>query len=216
MVNTCSEIKHQLGILRRRDQRFARAIKSAGMPGVRTMRPGLATLIRIVTDQQVSVAAAAAIWTKLISAAGGAVTPRRLLALGETGLRHAGLSGQKARYSLGLAEGCISRRLNFSSLGRATDEDVRKTLMSFKGIGLWSADIYLMFAMGRPDIWPVGDLGLQISVKLLHNLKTKPSPKELEKTAEPWRPYRSSAALLLWHYYSTEQAKAKLSKIRQK
>lgn len=215
-MQTYSEIKHQLGILRSRDQQLARAIKSAGIPDVRPMKPGLATLIRIIIDQQVSVATGAAIWRKLTAAAGGAVTARRLIEMGEAGLRNAGLSGQKARYALGLAEGYISRRLNFSSLGRATDEDIRDTLMSFKGIGPWSADIYLMFAMGRPDIWPAGDLGLQISLKLLNNLKTRPSPKELTNIAEPWRPYRSSAALLLWHYYSIEQEKVKFSKIRHK
>ncbi len=131
------------------------------------MKPGFATLIRIIVDQQVSVAAGAAIWAKLSRAAGGSVTAPRVLALSEPGLRAAGLSGQKARYALGIAEGVASRRLNFSALGRASDEDVRVTITSFKGIGLWTADIYLMFGMGRPDIWPVGDLALQIGAQLL-------------------------------------------------
>ncbi len=210
-MNTDAEIKRQLGILRRRDENVARALKSAGMPGARVMKPGFATLIRIIVDQQVSVAAGAAIWAKLSRAAGGSVTAPRLLALGETGLRAAGLSGQKARYALGLAEGVAARRLNFASLGRARDEDVRETLIAYKGIGLWTADIYLMFGMGRPDIWPVGDLALQIGAQLLHGLKAKPTPKEMELIAEPWRPYRSSASILLWRYYAAEREKAKMA-----
>ncbi len=201
------ELKHHLGILRRRDGHLSRAIKTAGLPGTRAMRPGFATLIRIIVDQQVSVAAGAAIWARLKRTAGGAVTAPRLLALGETGLRGAGFSGQKARYSLGLAEATTSRQLNLSALARANDDEVRETLISFKGIGMWTADIYLMFGMGRPDIWPVGDLGLQIGVQILHGLSARPTPKELEAASEPWRPYRSSAALLLWHYYSSTRSK---------
>jgi DNA-3-methyladenine glycosylase II len=206
-VKTDEDLKRQLNLLRRRDKRLAQAIKSAGVPGARMMKPGFATLIRIIVDQQVSVAAGAAIWAKLRRAAGGAITAPRLLALGETGLRAAGLSGQKARYALGLAEAVAARQLNLAALSRASDEEVRKTLISFKGIGIWSADIYLMFGLGRPDIWPVGDLGLQIGVQFLHDLGEKPSHQDMERFAEPWRPYRSSAAIFIWHYYGAERAK---------
>ena len=177
------------------------------MPGTRLMKPGFATLIRIIVDQQVSVAAGAAIWAKLKRAAGGAVTAPHLLSLGEAGLRAAGMSGQKARYSLGLAEATTSRQLNLSALARANDDEVRETLISFKGIGMWTADVYLMFGMGRPDIWPIGDLGLQNAVQILHGLQNRPAPKELKLVAEPWRPYRSSAAFLLWHYYESGRVK---------
>lgn len=211
-MKTDEELKRQLNLLRRRDKRLSQAIKAAGMPGARMMKPGFATLIRIIVDQQVSVAAGAAIWAKLRRAAGGPVSARRLLDLGEPGLRAAGLSGQKARYALGIAEGVAARQLNLSALSRAKDEEIRETLISYKGIGIWSADIYLMFGLGRPDIWPVGDLGLQIGAQWLHGLKAKPTEKEMEALAEPWRPYRSSASIFLWHYYGTEREIRKAAK----
>jgi len=213
-MKTDEELKRQLGLLRRRDKRLSQAIKSTGIPGARMMKPGFATLIRIIVDQQVSVAAGAAIWAKLRRAAGGAVSAQRLLNLGEPGLRAAGLSGQKARYTLGLAEAVAARQLNLSALSRASDAEIRETLVSFKGIGMWSADIYLMFGLGRPDIWPVGDLGLQVGAQWLHGLAAKPTKKEMERLAEPWHPYRSSASIFLWHYYGVERESRKAAKSR--
>ena len=211
-MKTDEEVRRQLGILRRRDKRLSKAITSTGMPGARMMKPGFATLIRIIVDQQVSVAAGAAIWAKLRRAAGGQISAQRLLDLDEPGLRSAGLSGQKTKYALGLAEAVARRELNLSALSRASDEDVRDTLIAFKGIGIWSADIYLMFGLGRPDIWPVGDLGLQIGAQWLRGLKDKPTEKQMESIAEPWRPYRSSAAIFLWHYYGSERERRKTAK----
>jgi DNA-3-methyladenine glycosylase II len=207
VVETAEEIKRQLGTLRRRDPRISHAIKAVGFPGPRMMSPGFATLTRIIIDQQVSTAAGAAIWAKLRKAAGN-ITPARLLALGERGLRSCGLSSQKARYTLGIADATAARTLNFAALSKADDAAVREALMAFKGVGVWTADIYLMFGMGRPDIWPVGDLGLQNAVQLLHGLKVRPTPKAMEEIAEPWRPYRTSAAILLWRYYGASRPKA--------
>ncbi len=211
-MKTDEEVRRQLNVLRRRDKRLSKAITAAGMPGARMMKPGFATLIRIIVDQQVSVAAGAAIWAKLRHAAGGQISAQRLLSLGETGLRAAGLSGQKTTYALGLSEAVAGRQLNLSALSRASDQDVRETLVAFKGIGTWSADIYLMFGLGRPDIWPVGDLGLQIGAQWLRGLKGRPSEKKMEALAEPWRPYRSSAAIFLWHYYGVERERRKTAK----
>ncbi len=208
-MKTEAELKRHLGLLRRRDKDFARAIKLAGIPGTRLMKPGFETLIRIIVDQQVSVAAGAAIWAKLRRAAGGTVTAPRILALGEKGVRAAGMSGQKTAYTLGLAEATSSRRLNFAALARAGDDEVRETLIAHKGVGAWTADIYLMFGMGRPDIWPVGDLGLQYGVQMLRGLKDRPTPKDMESIAESWRPYRSSAAVFLWHFYEGDRARAR-------
>lgn len=196
------ELDRHLGILRRRDKHIAGAIKLAGLPDARGGTPGFATLIRIIVDQQVSVAAGAAIWAKLKRAAGGRVTAAGLLRLGEDGLRSNGLSGQKARYALGLADATDAGRLNFRRLARADDAEVRETLTAFKGVGDWTADIYLLFGMGRPDVWPVGDLAIQHAVRMLHGLKGLPVAKDLEAVGAPWRPYRSSAALLLWHYFA--------------
>ena len=197
-----SELHRHLAILRRRDKRIAEAIKLAGLPAARGLEPGFASLIHIIVDQQVSTAAGAAIWAKVRKAAGGRVTPRALLGLGEKGLRANGMSGPKARYALGLSEAAVGGQLNFRSLARASDDAVRATLTSFKGIGDWTADIYLLFGMGRPDIWPVGDLAIQHAVRLLHELDAKPAPDVCEAIGAPWRPYRSSAAIFLWHYFA--------------
>jgi DNA-3-methyladenine glycosylase II len=196
------ELHRHLGILRRRDKRIAGAIKLAGLPRARGLEPGFATLIHIIVDQQVSTAAGAAIWAKLKKAAGGKVTPRSVLALGEKGLRANGMSGPKTRYALGLAEAAAAKKLNFRALERAGDDEVRATLTEFKGIGKWTADIYLLFGMGRPDVWPVGDLAIQHAVRMLHELDDKPEQDVCEALGAPWRPYRSSAAIFLWHYFA--------------
>ena len=212
MVGNPEVIKKHLGILRRRDKHLSRAIKHAGVPAPRVVGPGFATLIRIIGDQQVSTAAGAAIWAKLERNAGGTVTAKTLLKMGEAGLRASGFSGQKTRYALGLAEAVAAGTLDFEALEKAADDVVRATLTAFKGIGSWTADIYLMFGMGRPDVWPVGDLALQLAVQILHGLKEKPTQKHLESMGESWRPYRSSASLLLWRYYGATRVAAKASK----
>ena len=209
MIDSVETIKKHLAVLRRRDKRFSEAIKTVGMPGPRMRTPGFGTLIRIIIDQQVSTAAGAAIWAKLKTACAGSVTPKRVAALGEQGLRAVGCSGQKARYVMGVAEATAARTLHFGKLHKAEDLVVRDALMTFKGIGAWTADIYLMFGMGRPDVWPAGDLALQVGVQMLHGLKKRPTPQQLERIAEAWRPYRSSAAVLIWHYYTTHRAKKK-------
>ena len=196
------ELHRPLGILRRRDKHIAGAIKLAGLPDARGMTPGFATLIHIIVDQQVSTAAGAAIWAKLKKAAGGRVTPRSLLDLGDKGLRANGMSGPKARYALGLAEAVERGELNLRTLARAGDDEVRATLTAFKGVGNWTADIYLMFGMGRPDVWPVGDLAIQHAVRIMHALDERPAIDALEAVGAPWRPYRTSAAIFLWHYFA--------------
>jgi DNA-3-methyladenine glycosylase II len=200
-VTPTAHIRRHLGILRRRDARIAAAIAAAGLPGPRRMDPGFATLIRIIVDQQVSVAAGASIWARLQAAARTEVTPSRLLELGEAGLRACGFSGQKARYALGAAEATRAGALDFDAHHAMDDAAVRTALIALKGIGPWTADIYLMFGLGRPDVWPVGDLGLQNAARALLTLRTRPTPQRLARIGEDWRPYRSSAALLLWHYW---------------
>jgi DNA-3-methyladenine glycosylase II len=209
MVKDPEEIKRHLGLLRRRDKRISHAIKFAGLPEPRVIGPGFATLIRIIGDQQVSTAAGAAIYAKLKRNAGGRITAARLLALGESGLRASGFSGQKTRYALGLAEAVDAGTLNLKALERADDDTVRATLTAFKGIGDWTADIYLMFGMGRHDVWPVGDLALQLAVQHLHELEAKPTAKELLTIGETWKPYRSSVSLLLWRYYGATRSQPK-------
>lgn len=206
MVKTAEEIKQHLSVLKRRDKRIGQAIAFAGLPEPRVIGAGFATLIRTIGTQQVSTAAGAAIWAKLKRNAGGRVTAPGLLKLGESGLRESGFSGQKARYALGLAEAVATRSLNLKALERAGDDEARATLTAFKGVGTWTADIYLMFGMGRPDVWPVGDLALQVAAQILHCLEAKPSAKDLMALGESWRPYRSSVSLLLWRYYGAHMA----------
>lgn len=179
---------------------MARALTFAGAPPPRLRKPGFATLLRIIVDQQVSVQAGAAIWKKL-QAGLGTVNVKRVRACDEDTLRGYGLSRGKARYARGLADAIADRSLNLKALAGHDDGDVRAQLIEIKGIGRWTAEIYLMFALGRGDIWPAGDLALAVAAQRLLGLDERPSPVELDQIAEAWRPYRTSAAVLLWHYY---------------
>jgi DNA-3-methyladenine glycosylase II len=116
-------------------------------------------------------------------------------------LRGCGQSGQKARYILGVADAILENRLDLGALETADDNTVRKVLTALKGVGNWTADIYMLFAMGRADVWPAADLALQHGIRLLHGRRVKPNLKAMIELAEAWRPYRSGAAVLLWHYY---------------
>ncbi|MDX2222790.1 MAG: DNA-3-methyladenine glycosylase 2 family protein [Rhodospirillaceae bacterium] len=206
-MSSTATVHRHLRILKRRDPHIARGTAEAGLPRARRWEPGYGTLVRIIIDQQVSTAAGRAIWAKLERAAGGAVTSAAVAALTEPALRAAGLSSQKARYIQGLTDAVETGTLDLAAVNRADDDTVRERLTALKGIGPWSADIYLMFGLGRPDIWPVGDLGLQHGARLLLNLRTRPNPKRLDRLGESWRPYRSSAALFLWHYYGFRTAR---------
>lgn len=206
-----------LAILSRRDPHIRRVIKEHGLPGSRRTAPGFATIARIIGDQQVSTAAGKAIFAKLEAACRGEVTPERVHALGEPGLRGCGQSGQKARYILGVADAIVENRLDLAALETADDETVRKALTALKGVGNWTADIYMLFAMGRADVWPAADLALQHGIRMLHGRRVKPNLKAMIELAEMWRPYRSGAAVLLWHYYGalrhkTAKVTAKASK----
>ena len=209
MTKSPYDLKTDLEQLARKSPHIARALKTAGHPAPRTMRPGFDTLIRIIAGQQVSTAAAAGIWAKLTANCTGAVTPQALIALGESGLRASGFSGQKTRYALGLAEAAASGALDFDRLHGSEDAIVRETLTAHKGVGNWTADIYLLFGMGRGDVWPAADLGLQAGIQFLHGMKKRPTAKDIEKIAEAWRPHRSSAAVLMWHYYGHQRSQEK-------
>ncbi len=176
------------------------AMQAFGRPKSRKRDPGFATLVRIIIDQQVSVQAGAAIWGRLDTLL-GTVSPENVLAVGVDGLRTAGLSGAKARYVTGIAQSIVDGKIDLERLGRCREDTVRRELMALKGIGLWTADIYLMFAIGRPDILPIGDIALQAAAGNLLGLKERPTPTELSEIGERWRPYRTVASVMLWHYY---------------
>ncbi len=182
------------------DERMSRAIRAAGRPEMRNREPGFATLARTIVDQQVSVQAGAAIWSKLEDGIGG-VTADAVLSAPENTLRQCGLSAAKVRYMRCLADAIGSGELDLESLERADDDEARARLTAITGIGRWTADIYLMFALGRLDVWPSGDLALAVAAQHLEGFEQRPTPKQLEEMGERWRPWRTVAALVLWHYY---------------
>ena len=128
-------------------------------------------------------------------------TPARFIDLGDGYLRSLGVTRQKSAYLLHLSESIVSGELSFTKFSRMSDDDARITLTRIKGIGLWSADVYLLMAMRRADIWPAGDLALAVAMQELTGLEKRPGPVELEQLAEKWRPHRAVAARMLWQHY---------------
>jgi DNA-3-methyladenine glycosylase II len=186
--------------LARRDKDLANILKQYGPPPLWARKPGFATLVQIILEQQVSLSSAAAVFARLNDSV-IPFRPSQMLLLGDTHLRSVGLTRQKTAYCLHLSELLNDGRLNLSQLRRLSDEDAKTKLMAVKGIGSWSADIYLLMALLRSDIWPAGDLALAIAMKRIKELRVIPAPDQLTSLAEPWRPYRSVGARMLWQYY---------------
>jgi DNA-3-methyladenine glycosylase II len=172
-----------------------------GYPIPRLRPSGFATLLRIMVSQQVSTRAAAAIWGRLATACDDKATPERFLALSDRDLRAVGLSGRKIIYGRGLATAMMDGELDLDGLARLTDDEAISELCKLKGFGRWSAEIYLLFALSRADSWPADDLAVQIGMQRLKGLETRPDRKTMDTLAEPWRPLRGCAAILLWHVY---------------
>jgi DNA-3-methyladenine glycosylase II len=183
------------------EPRFGDAIAATGYPEERIRAPGYATLLRTIVGQQVSVAAAASVWNKLEALLGEGCVPERLIAQDFDALRACGLSRQKQGYARSLAELVLSGELPLDALP-ADDEEAIAYLTKVKGIGRWSAEIYLLFAEGRADIWPAGDLAVQEGVGRLLKLDARPSEKDIREIAEKWRPHRGAAAIFTWHIYA--------------
>jgi DNA-3-methyladenine glycosylase II len=181
----------------------ARAVKRVGYPEPRIREPGYETLLRTIVGQQVSVAAASSIWAKLQNAVGDSLAPEALLAASDDRLREAGLSRQKAAYARSLAEQVSSGALDLTALPME-DEEAIGLLTAVKGIGRWSAEIYLLFAEGRPDIWPAGDLAVRIEIGRIMGMDVRPTENQARLMAESWRPHRGAVAILAWHHYKTE------------
>jgi DNA-3-methyladenine glycosylase II len=182
------------------EPRFATALARVGYPPTRIRDRGHVTLMRTIVGQQVSVKAADAMWRKLTEVIGDPVDLSRLAAASDEELRAAGMSRQKSGYLRSLAEEVTSGRLDFDRLP-PDDEEAIAQLTRVKGIGRWSAEIYLLFAEGRPDIWPAGDLAVQIEVGRILGHETRPSEKLTRELAEAWRPHRGAAAIFAWHHY---------------
>jgi DNA-3-methyladenine glycosylase II len=193
--------------LARRDGDLARVVERHGPPPLWAREPGFPTLVHIILEQQVSVASARAAFERLRTAVRGPLTPRRFLALDDAALRAAGFSRQKAGYCRQLAASLNAGELDLERVARLGDEEARAELMKVKGVGRWTADIYLLMALGRPDVWPSGDLALAVAAQSVKRLAARPTAPELDALGDAWRPLRAVAARLLWHQYLSERAR---------
>jgi len=202
MVRTAESLRAACDHLAKCDPIFAGILDEHGIPEPRSSEPGVETLLRTIVGQQVSVAAARSMWAKLTAKFGSPVDLHLLLAASDEGLREAGISRQKAGYLRSLASLVLSGDLDLHSLP-ADDEEAIALLTQIKGIGRWSAEIYLLFAEGRPDAFPAGDLAVQVELGRRLGLDPKPSEKLLREKAEAWRPHRGAAAVLAWHGYNS-------------
>jgi DNA-3-methyladenine glycosylase II len=183
-----------------RDPVLAAIHTKHGDPPLWRRPTGFPTLVHIILEQQVSLSSAKSMLTRL-EAAIQPFTPERFLELGDAHLRGLGVTRQKSGYLLHLAQSIVGGQLDLQAFSRMSNDQVLVSLTGIKGIGLWSANIYLLMAMRRADIWPAGDLALAVAVKELNALEARPSPQELAMIAEAWRPLRAVAARMLWQYY---------------
>ncbi len=183
-----------------RDPDLAEVRRRFGPPPLWARRPGFSALVKIILEQQVSLASARAAFARL-RAGVERLTPRAFLGLDAATLRRFGFSRQKAGYCRSLANEILEGRLRLADLARLDDEEARRRLTRLPGVGRWTADIYLLMALGRPDVWPRGDLALAKAARRVKGLARLPSDEELDEIATAWRPWRAAAARLLWHDY---------------
>ncbi len=199
---SAEQLKASLDALSKIEPRFATALSQVGYPEPRVRARGYETLLRTIVGQQVSFQAAASVWAKLETARGDMTDPHAVIDASFDELRACGLSRQKQGYARSLAELVKSGALDLHSLP-SDDEEAIALLTQVKGIGRWSAEIYLLFAEGRPDIWPAGDLAVQIDVGQIMGLAERPGEREVREIGEAWRPHRGAAAVFAWHHYKT-------------
>jgi DNA-3-methyladenine glycosylase II len=194
--------------LARRDPHLAAVVARHGRPPLWDRQPGFATLVQIILEQQVSLASGRAAYARLDSVALG-VTPERIARLDDAALQAAGLTRQKASYVRGLAQAIVAGEFDPKRLDELEDDAARLELMKLKGVGAWTADIYLLMALGRADVWPAGDLALVAAVREVKRARSVPSSLRMTRITEAWRPWRAVAARLLWHHYlSTPRSRA--------
>jgi DNA-3-methyladenine glycosylase II len=182
------------------DADLKRILEEHGRPPIWEREQGFATLVLIMLEQQVSLASARAAYDRLLIHA-SPLTPESFLALDDATLKRAGFSRQKITYAWHLAQLILEGELNLSALARMGDDEARAQLLRVKGIGPWTAEIYLLRALLRPDAWPAGDLALAIAAQQVKRLPARPTPNELDELSLAWKPWRAVAARLLWHYY---------------
>jgi DNA-3-methyladenine glycosylase II len=190
-----------------RDHALAQIVARYGPPPLWARDEGFVTLVRIILEQQVSLESAATLFRRLDASVDGGLQPATIVALGADGLRALGVTRQKAAYLFALAEQVIERRLDLGALAALPDAEVLAQLQRVPGIGPWTAQVYLLFALGRPDAWPPGDLALHIALQQARELPTVPTSNEALHLASLWAPYRAVAARILWHGYLTERGR---------
>jgi DNA-3-methyladenine glycosylase II len=183
------------------DEDVARALARIGYPAPRQRAPGFATLLRIMVAQQLSTKSAAAIWARVEQACLPLVTAESFLRLGELEFKAIGFSRQKMAYGRSLAEAVAGGVLDLEALATLPEDEAIAAISAQRGFGRWSAEIYLLFALGRADIFPADDLGLQVGMQRLKRLEARPNRRAMEQRAEPWRPLRGCGAIFLWHFY---------------
>lgn len=192
-------------LLARRDPDLRRVVRRFGAPPMWARESGFSTLLHIILEQQVSLASARAAHTRLLEVA-TPLSPSRFLRLDDATLKAVGFSRQKTLYGRELARSIVDGLLDLDALSSMDDATVRSELIKIKGIGRWTADIYLLMVLRRPDIWPTGDLALAVAAQKVKRLEARPTQEDLNEMSEAWRPWRAVAARILWHYYLSELA----------
>ena len=198
-LNNASLLKAAL-YLTKMDKDLDRIFKSNGVPPLWARKSGFKTLIKIILEQQVSLASGAAVYKKVTNSI-NPLTPEHIEELGTNYLRSLGLTRQKSAYIINIAEAVNSGDLDLKSFNKLDDNLVKEKLMKIKGIGSWTANIYLLMALRRPDVWPNGDIALENTIRGLKKLRKNYSSEKISKVAEKWMPFRSVAARMLWHHY---------------
>jgi len=203
-IRSEEDLERHIAWLAKEHPVFAPLAACAGRVPIRWLDRGFPGLVFVVTGQQISIAAGRAIFNRLGAALGG-ITPEALAAAGDDVLRAAGYSAPKMRTLRALQEAALNGRLDLAALEQGEAADAIAALSSIKGIGPWTAEVYLLFAAGHPDIFPVADLALAEAARLAFGLNGRPGPRELREMSGPWSPWRSAAARLLWAYYGVKK-----------
>jgi DNA-3-methyladenine glycosylase II len=199
LIETVADLEEGVAALAACEPRF-QGMAGHGLPALRRQRQGFATLVEIVVEQMISLKAARAIIARL-RAAYDPFEPKMICGAGMPALQALGLSQAKAKSILAFADAAVAGGLDFNALTESSDDDVRQHLTRYPGVGPWTAEIYLLTALGRRDAWPYGDVALQRATQTLFSLQDRPSGRTMQAMAEPWRPWRSVAARLLWAHY---------------
>lgn len=197
-----NHIRDQLTALAQRDDQVKAALELVGFPPERVRDQSFGIFLRVIVGQQLSVKAAASIFDRMTALVGEDPGPDAFDDMDDDALRAAGLSKQKINYVRSLCDRVKDGTLDIESLPKQSDEDAIQSITAVKGLGVWSAHMYLMSSLGRPDIWPVGDLAVRVGVGRIVETDERPTEKQTQEIGERWRPYRSAMALLAWHYYS--------------